>query len=174
MLKINSYLDNSQDDDQVESTVIVESDNTNISVDTTVIKYDNNDVYMGTVVHDNFTCSEVSINTVVINANAVVKCSQIFITNKSNDTIKWAIVSLTGEILYTTKYCHVECTCTIDLDSTTINPHTKFKLKALIDSKDNISSVVLEFCPRYSQAANFMLKGTRFKSNTVYLGTSVI
>ncbi|MGL5353741.1 MAG: hypothetical protein ACRDA5_10540 [Clostridium sp.] len=178
MLKINSYVNTCEDnnsDEPIESTVIVESNHSDIGVDTTIIKDDDDNIYVSTVVEDHVTCTEVCINTVVINTNNIVNCSQIFATNNSNYKVRWALVSLTGEILYTTKETFDGGSiCIIMLDSIKINQLSRFKLKALVPDKDDTSSVILKYCPKSSEAANFIFKGTCFKTNIYYIGTSII
>lgn len=174
MLKINSYLNTSNNEDPVESTVVVESDSSDVSVDTVVIKEDNDNLYVGTIVKNNCTSSEVHLNTVIINNNSVVNCSQVVAKNNSDTNVKWAFVSLTGETLYSTTDCSKGSICVINLDFIKMKPNTKFKLKALINDKEDTSCVVLEFTPQYSHSANFVLKGTCFKSSICYLGSITI
>lgn len=177
MLKVNSYVNglvNENSEEPVESTVIVESDHTDISVDTIVIKEENNDIYVGTVIHDSCGCSELHLNTVIINSNKVVDCSQVVVTNNYNQAIQWVLVSLTGNTLYTTQSCKVGSIYTIDLATAKIKPDTKFKLKALVPGKEDTSCVVLEYHPKCRQSADFMLKGTGYKVTICYTGTSII
>lgn len=125
------------------------------------------------VVHDRCAHSEVSINTVVINKNNIVDCSQITVTNNTHDTIRWELVSLTGESLYTTPICHSGSVYTIHLSSN-IKPNTQFKLRAQVPGQYTTSCVILKFIIKSSQATNFILKGTCFKTNLYYAGTSNI
>lgn len=177
MLKVNSYLNNPKNNcpnESIENTVVVESDYSGISADTMIVKEDNGNVYAETIIHDHCTCTNIRINTIIINNNSVVNCSQITATNNSNVSIQWALVnSLDNTIFYTTTKSYTKGeVCTIDLSSITTN--INFKLRALVSHKTETSCVVLNYDPMCHQSANFVLKEVSSKTNICYLGTKTI
>ena len=153
----------------------IESDDTNLIVDTQATQDNSSALYTGVVTRNNTTNSELVLETVIVNTNSTGTYSQITATNNSGTVTKWALISTSGQTLYTTNGTYSRGkTCTIDLKTiSTLQLGTQFKLKAIVSAgKDSASNMILTFNPSSNQTANFQLKGTAFKTSVNYLSTT--
>lgn len=158
----------------IQNQVLVEGDNPNLNVDSSLVQDDNENVTIDSLVTDSSTGNGFSMNTVIVNTSVPILCSQIIASNITISTTKWLLITLTGELLYTSDDFAPGNTFTLNLKNTNIPTNTQFKLKALNSGNQPVSNVILVFDPDSTNSTNFMLKGTPLKANISYLGVTTI
>lgn len=158
-----------------ETYYTLESDDTNLSVESQTTQESSSSLYTGTVVQNTTDNSTLYIGTVVANINAAGTYSEITGTNNTKKSVKWALISTSGTELYRTPTSYVGgAVCTIDLRTiSALTSGIQFKLKAIVDDrKDSTSGMILTFRPDSQQTANFKVTATLVKSSISYLSTT--